>query len=270
MQPSGAAVAMCWRRCCLGAACCRDDGLPRFSLSFCAMIRAAVSRPAGGKPTVSVAGRLGTSAARLLRPPLPPLRAPFASWTSFAFSEGPSQREGALVENCAIRSHMPSLAQDAPGLDSPPVKHDSGFFAAIRLPVVAATPPFARPLPRGLGLGPDCRVGAHSLPRRNSRHTRNMRTMHEGPLDRLPMPIPGGVLAGSAQGHRRSHRRDARAFDHSANREARALDETIRRRFAAAWRHVAIGANERVFSWWRQSAPQCLLRRGWRRGRRCV
>ena len=50
----------------------------------------------------------------------------------------------------------------------------------------------------------------------------------------------GGVLAGPPQGHRRPHRREARAHDHPADRDARAVDDAPRRALpAAARRHAA-------------------------------
>ena len=98
----------------------------------------------------------------------------------------------------------------------------------------------------------------------NSRHTRNMRTMHDGPLDVLTgaypeeeywqdlLKVTGGLTDETL----------ARLTIRQTG-ASRALDETARRAFsAAARRHAAAGAHERILPGRRQGAPQRLLRRG--------
>ena len=85
------------------------------------------------------------------------------------------------------------------------------WCSAAATPRCARRSPPARPAPRVLVL----EAAPVALRGGNSRHTRNMRTMHDGPARRADRRLPrGGILAGPPQGDRRAHRRAPRAHDH--------------------------------------------------------
>src|SRR5262245_31272197 len=170
---------------------------PRFSLSFCAMIRAAVSvPPPAAKPTVNVTGRLGK-----LCPPTAPATINIAAASTVRNVDFIRSSCRCLLPvrvqpgaDAMPYRTCPSLAQVCCGIRpgtrraSPYSTRDMDFSRHYDLLVIGGgnAALCAAITARGHGLDVLI-VEAAPIHFRggNSRHTRNIRTMHAGPLEAL-------------------------------------------------------------------------------------